>query len=35
MASEQGVSETAMRMRLVRLRKEIQGIVKKMKIGEK
>ncbi|HOM01942.1 MAG TPA: RNA polymerase sigma factor [Acetivibrio sp.] len=34
-ASEQGVSETAMRMRLVRLRREIQGIVKKMKIGEK
>jgi len=34
-ASEEGVSETAMRMRLVRLRKEIQDIVKKLKLGEK
>ncbi|HHV29341.1 RNA polymerase sigma factor [Acetivibrio mesophilus] len=34
-ASEQGVSETAMRMRLVRLRREIQSIIKKLKLGEK
>lgn len=34
-ALEQGTSETALRMRLVRLRREIQSIVKKLKLGEK
>jgi RNA polymerase sigma-70 factor (ECF subfamily) len=34
-AFEQGVSETAMRMRLVRLRREIQCIVKDLKLDEK
>jgi RNA polymerase sigma-70 factor (ECF subfamily) len=34
-ASEHGVSETAMRMRLVRLRREIQSIVKDLKLDEK
>lgn len=34
-ASDQGVSETAMRMRLVRLRREIQVIVKELKLDEK
>jgi len=33
-AKEQGTSETAMRMRLVRLRREIQKIVKKLKLDE-
>jgi RNA polymerase sigma-70 factor (ECF subfamily) len=33
-ALEQGVSETAMRMRLVRLRREIQGIVKNLKLDD-
>ncbi len=34
-ASEQGVSEPAMRMRLVRLRREIHSIVKDLKLDEK
>ncbi len=34
-AMDQGISETAMRMRLVRLRREIQDIVKKLKLDEK
>lgn len=34
-ASEHGISETAMRMRLVRLRREIQSIVKELKLDEK
>ncbi len=33
-ATDQGISETAMRMRLVRLRREIQGIVKKLNLDE-
>lgn len=34
-ALEQGISETAMRMRLVRLRQQIYGIVKDLKLDEK
>lgn len=34
-ASEQGISETAMRMRLVRLKRGIQGIVKNLKLDDK
>lgn len=34
-ALEQGISETAMRMRLVRLKREIQGIVKNLKLDDK
>ena len=34
-ATEKGISEAAVRMRLVRLRREIQSIVKKLKLGEK
>lgn len=33
-ALNEGISETAMRMRLVRLRREIQGIVKKLKLDD-
>ncbi len=33
-ANDQGISEIAIRMRLVRLRREVQGIVKKLKLGE-
>jgi RNA polymerase sigma-70 factor (ECF subfamily) len=34
-ALEQGTSETAMRMRLVRLRREIRSIVRKLKLGKR
>lgn len=34
-ASEKGISEAAVRMRLVRLRREVQNIVKKLKFDEK
>lgn len=34
-ANQQGVSEPAIRMRLVRLRREISGIVKNLKLDEK
>ncbi len=34
-AAEQGVSEPAMRMRLVRLRQEIRSIVRELKLEEK